>query len=81
MAPILMLAQNVLNAKTPFLLLLEIWHLPVSKVHKQNSNIRLLRLELENLIATIGLSYRTIGRCIDRRGGGSIGSLIGQRAG
>jgi hypothetical protein len=47
MAPILMLAQNVLNAKTPFLLLLEIWHLPVFKVHKQNSNIRLLRLELE----------------------------------
>ncbi len=81
MAPILMLAQNVLNAKTPFLLLLEIWHLPVFKVHKQNSNIRLLRLELENLIATIGLSYRTIVRCIDRRGDRSIGSLIGQRAG
>jgi hypothetical protein len=77
MAPILMLAQNVLNAKTPFLLLLEIWHLPVFKVHKQNSNIRLLRLELENLIATIGLSYRAIGQCTGR----SIRPLIGESAG
>ena len=77
MAPILMLTQNVLNAKTPFLLLLEIWHLPVFKVHKQNSNIRLLRLELENLIATIGLSYRTIGQ----RTGRSIRPLIGESAG
>jgi hypothetical protein len=75
-----MLAQNVLNAKTPFLLLLEIWHLPVFKVHKQNPNIRMLRLELENLVATIGLSYRTIVRCIDLRGGRSIGSLISQGA-
>jgi|HubBroStandDraft_6_1064221.scaffolds.fasta_scaffold1615300_2 hypothetical protein len=72
-----MLAQNVLNAETPFLLLLEIWHLPVFKVPKQHSKIRLLRLELENLIATIGLSYRTIGQCIGR----SIHSLIGERAG
>jgi len=34
-----MLEQNVLNAKKPFLLLLEIWHLHVFKVHKQNPNI------------------------------------------
>jgi hypothetical protein len=72
-----MLAQNVLNAKTLFLLLLKIWHLPVFKVHKQNSNIRLLRLELENLIATIGLSFRTIGQCTGR----SIRPLIGESAG
>jgi hypothetical protein len=71
------LSQNALNAKTPFLLLLEIGHLPVFKVHKQNPNIRLLRLELENLIATIGLSYRTIAQ----RTGRSIHSLIGESAG
>ena len=75
--PILCRSQNMLRAKKPFLLLLEIWHLPVFKAHKQNSNIRLLRLELENLIATIGLSYRTIGQCTGR----SIRPLIGESAG
>ena len=71
----------MLRAQKPFLFLLEICIFLLLKHINGILIFRMFRLELKNLIATIGLSYRTIDLCIDRCVGRSTRSFIGQRAG
>ena len=71
----------MLRAQKPFLFLLEICICLLLKHINRILIFRMFRLELEILIGTIGLSYRTIGRVIDRCSRRLTRSLIGERAG